>query len=314
MQLSTDKYLTIDRIEAEFLTESVFFEKYQKKGIPVVIQGLLGKVDWNLDYLCQKLENAEFPVRYYGKERYKQDKREWNSIGSGVESKTLRFTEYAELLRNGEAKENDIYLARCALINTPLDQSPIVIQAETHLGLKLPAIPISLWVGPGGHTSCLHYDPMDGTLMQMHGSKRVILFPPSQLNNLYPFSVWNHLRYGLKHRAVYSQVYPERPDFESFPNYKYALEHCYEVILEQGEVLFIPSGWWHEVTSLGNSMVCSVNRWWHVYPMSRSLRLWSKWRAHFGSVLAFPHILWNLLMALKSKQRIGELSKLRQRL
>jgi lysine-specific demethylase 8/hypoxia-inducible factor 1-alpha inhibitor (HIF hydroxylase) len=308
------KYLEVDRIESGTLTQELFLGKYQKEGIPLVISGLLPSVNWNLEYLCEVLKDAEFPVRYYGQKRYTQDKREWKSTGSGSEAKTLPFTQYAELLRNGEALANDIYLARCSLTNTSLTNAPVVIQAEAQLGLKFPAIPISLWVGPGGHTSSLHYDPMDGTLMQMHGSKRIVLFPPSQLYNLYPFSVWNHLRYGLKRRAVYSQVYPDRPDLASFPKFQYASEHRYEVILNQGEILFIPAGWWHEITALGDGMVCSVNRWWHVYPISRALKSWSKWRAHFGSVLASPHIVWNLLAALRSSHSAKELSKLLQRL
>ncbi len=314
IQISSSKSLEIDRIDAKSLTQKLFFEEYHRKGIPVVISGLLPAVNWDLEYLCQELKDTEFPVRQYGQERYTQDKRQWKSTGSGVEATTLPFTQYAELLRNGEALANDIYLARCALTNTPLTNAPIVVQAEAQLGLKFPAIPISLWVGPVGHTSCLHYDPMDGTLMQMHGSKRIVLFPPSQMYNLYPFSVWNHLWYGLKRRAVYSQVYPDRPDLASFPKFKQALEHRYEVILNQGEILFIPAGWWHEVTALGNGIVCSVNRWWHVYPASRALKSWSKWRVHFGSILAAPHIVWNLAVALRSDQSEKELSKLLQKL
>jgi lysine-specific demethylase 8/hypoxia-inducible factor 1-alpha inhibitor (HIF hydroxylase) len=314
LQTPLSSYLPVHQIDSRTLTPKIFWEDFQKKSVPAVITGLLDKVNWNLEYLCQELQGKLFPVRHYGQDRYKQDKRTWSSTGSGVEAKTLSFTQYAELLRNGEAIANDIYLARCSLTNTALANPPVILQAEAKLGLKYPVTPINLWVGPSGHTSCLHYDPMDGTLMQMHGSKRIILFPPSQLYNLYPFSVWNHLCYGLQRRAVYSQVYPENPDLASFPKFEQALKHRYEVILHQGDILFIPSGWWHEVTALGDGMVCSVNRWWHVYPLWRSLRSWSKWRAHFGSVLAFPHTLWNLTAALKSDRTMEELSKLLQRL
>ncbi|MBE9182739.1 cupin-like domain-containing protein, partial [Oculatella sp. LEGE 06141] len=164
------------------------------------------------------------------------------------------------------------------------------------------------------HTSCLHYDPMDGTLTQLYGAKKILLFPPSQLYNLYPTSVLKHLRYGLQLRAVYSQVYPENPDFNAFPKFKQALKQYQVGILNPGEILFLPAGWWHEVTSLENDMVCSVNRFWHVLPLSRALRSWSKWRAHLGGVLAAPHVALNLLSALQSNTRTGELRKLLQRL
>ncbi len=184
--------------------------------------------------------------------------------GSGVNIRNLTFNDYAALLQSGEAHDQDLYLARSALTHTPLAQAPALVQAEQQLGFTRPVTALNLWVGPSGHISCLHYDPMDGTLMQLQGSKHIILFPPNQLYNLYPFAVINHLRYGLRRRAVYSQVYPDRPDFESFPRFREALRHRQDVTLRPGEILFIPCGWWHEVSSVGSGAVLSINRWWNV--------------------------------------------------
>ncbi len=306
---------------------NLFVEQYQKPGFPVVITDLLDlKALWSIDQLCDNLGQLEFPVRHYGRERYTQDKRQWTSTGSGVAAQTMTFQQYVELLQNGKAYAEDLYLARCSLNNTPLAEAPLFKQAEAKLGLHSPATALNLWLCPSGHTSCLHYDPMDGTLIQLHGSKRVILFPPSQLYSLYPFSVLNQLRHGLKIRSGYSQVYPDRPDFEAFPRFWEAQQHRYEVILRSGEILFIPSGWWHEVTAQAadpdtnldtdpdTDIVCSVNRFWHVYPLVRSLRLWSKWRVHLGSVLATPHILGTFLQAAANPKRGVELRKLLQKL
>ncbi|NEQ27436.1 MAG: cupin-like domain-containing protein [Microcoleus sp. SIO2G3] len=304
----------LSRVPASSLSTKTFFEEYQKEGIPVIITGLLeSEPEWNLDYLCEKLSNHEFRIRFYGRDRYKQDKRTWTSIGSAVEGKTMLFTEYADLLRSHEAYEKDVYLGKCPLEDTPLAEPSTLKQAEAHLGLRMPATGMNLWVGPGGHTTCLHCDAVDSTLMQLHGAKKILLFPPSQLYNIYPFPIVSHLRHGLKRRASYSQVYPEQPDFEAFPRFKQALEHRREDIVKQGEMLYIPAGWWHEVTSLGSDMVCSINRFWHVYPVSRALR-WSKWRIHLGSVCAAPYILGNLLAAISSGKPKQELSKLVQKL
>lgn len=305
----------IPRVHASSLATKTFFEEYQKEEIPVIITGLLdSEPDWNLDYLCEKLGNYEFRIRFYGRQRYEQDKRTWTNMGSAVESESMLFTQYADLLRSSEAYEKDVYLGKASLKGTPLANPPILNQAEASLGLRMPATDINLWVGPGGHTTCLHYDAVDSILMQLHGAKKILLFPPSQLYNVYPFPITTHLRHGLKRRASYSQVYPEQPNFEAFPRFKYALEQCQESILNQGEILYIPAGWWHEVTSLGNEMVCSVNRFWHVYPISRTLRSWSIWRLHLGSAYATPHSLWNLLAALSCRERKKELSKLLQKL
>lgn len=304
----------LSRIHISSLSTKTFFEQYQKEGIPIIITGLLdSEPDWNLNYLCEKLGDREFRIRFYGRERYKQDKRTWSSIGSAVEGRSMSFAEYADLLRSGEAYKQDAYLGKCPLKETPLAELPTLKQAEAYLGLRMPATGMNLWVGPGGHTTCLHYDAVDSTLMQLHEAKKIQLFPPSQLYNLYPFPVASHLRHGLKRRAGYSQVYPEQPDFEAFPRLKQAFEHRWEGILNRGEVLYIPAGWWHEVTSLGNEMVCSVNRFWHVYPLSRALRSWSKWRVHLGSACAAPYILGNLVSAIGSGRGKQELTKLVQK-
>lgn len=126
-------------------------------------------------------------------------------------------------------------------------------------------------------------------------------------SHLYPFPVSGLLWHGLKRRASYSRVYPDRPDFVKFPKFQEAFRQRYEVILKQGDVLFIPVGWWYEVTALGEDIVCSINRFWSVLPRQRAVRSWNKWRIHLGSVLAAPHIGWNLLAALGRHERYREL-------
>ena len=303
--LEPQLYPSIPRVRGPELTAADFFEHYRKPGTPVILTDLIEPaIDWSLEYLCAQLGSIEFPVRRYGQQRYQQDKRMWASTGSGVEAVSMPFRQYAQLLRTGQAHQQDLYLGRGALTHTPLANAPTLLQAEAHLGLNGAVTALNIWVGPGGHTSCLHYDPMDGTLTQLHGAKRVILFPPSQLYNLYPIPVINHLWHGLKRRAVYSQVYPDRPDFNTFPRFEAAQTHRCEVILNRGEILFIPAGWWHEVISVGSpqEITCSVNRFWHVYPLARSLRSWSKWRAHLGSTLAVPHILSHVIGAAISRE------------
>ncbi|MBD0364300.1 MAG: cupin-like domain-containing protein, partial [Coleofasciculus sp. C3-bin4] len=95
--------------------------------------------------------------------------------------------------------------------------------------------------------------------------------------------VYAHLRHGLKLRAWFSQVYPDKPDFESLPKLKEALQHKQELILNQGEMLYIPAGWGHEVTALGDEMVCSVNRLWSVFPGAKVMFSWSRWRTYVSS-------------------------------
>ncbi|WP_088893267.1 cupin-like domain-containing protein [Leptolyngbya ohadii] len=305
---------SIARINIANLTADWFFREYKKSGIPVVLTGIFQpNTDWNLDYLSDLLGNQEFVLRYYGKARYQQDKRQWTSIGSGVAPQTKSFVKYAELLRSGEAQMQDIYLAKCPIHKTPLIDTEAIADykaAMEQIGFTQPASTINLWAGPGGHVESLHYDVMDGTLIQLHGSKRVVLFPRSQTSNLYPFPFYVHLWHGLKLRSWFSQVYPDRPDYAAFPKLKAAMQHRVEVILHPGELLYIPAGWWHEVSALDGEMVCSLNRFWRVYPTPRAVFFWGRWRGYLGSLCAIPHTIGSLAVALfqpDRKQRIRQI-------
>lgn len=305
----------IERVDISSITPEIFFEKYQKTGTPVIITGLLeSEGDWNLDYLCEKFGSQELIFRNPGREREKQEKRKWKSIGSGVNLQSMPFTEYAEMLRNYKAHENDINLGKCPLKNTPLADTQSLKIIGSRLGLTEPASELNIYVAPGGHRSGLHYDSVDGTLMQLHGAKKIVFFPPSETYNLYPFPVYIHLRHGLKLRSWFSQVDLENPDFKTMPKFKQALQHKCEVILEQGETLYIPAGWWHEVIGLGDEMVCAVNRFWRIYPTSRAVFSWSRWRAACGIIFALPYTFLNFAIALGSSNRKQKISKISHRI
>lgn len=302
-------------LSLECLTEASIQRQYVRPGNPLIIKDVLKNVDcWTIDFLRQHLGSQMFPVRRYGRERYQWDKRQWQDMGSGVPVTSLTFDAYADLILSGEAHQQDLYLARCSLKGTALENMADLTQAEQRLQLSVPVTSQNLWCGPSGHTSCLHYDPMDGILIQLAGTKQITLFPPSQLYNLYPFSIWNHLLRGVKRRASYSKVNPNKPDFQAFPKFELAMRHRIDLTLKPGELLFIPAGWWHEVTSVGSGMVCSINRWWAV-PLARTVLNWSKTRAHIGSLLGTPHTAIDLIGALiSSDNRQQRLRTLLQRL
>ena len=311
--ISQDSVRLISRWDFTALTPEIFQAQYQRTGTPVVLTGLLHPgCDWDLDYLCEKLGDRELLVRVCGRDRYQQDKRQWQDIGAGIDSQPMPFSRYAEQLRDRTAQEQDLYLAKYPLKGTPLSHDEPLQQVGRRLGLTKPTSDVGLWVGPTDHVEALHYDPVDVLLMQLHGTKKVVLFPPDQTANLYPFPLSVHLRHGLKLRSWCSQLYPERPDLESFPRFKEALQHRYEVTLNPGEVLYLPVGWWHEVTTIGDEMICSVNQTWSVRPTVRALRSWNRWRILLGAVFALPHTLlsvWSATFSHTSKVSLHQLSR-----
>jgi Cupin-like domain len=100
-----------------------------------------------------------------------------------------------------------------------------------------------LWFGPGGTLTELHHDTMNILFCQIYGRKRIILVAPDELPWIY------------NDHSVYSPVKVENPDLQRYPLFQYA--NPIEVIVEPGEVLFIPVGWWHHVRSLETSISVS---------------------------------------------------------
>lgn len=111
-------------------------------------------------------------------------------------------------------------------------------------------IQINLWLGPSGTITPCHHDPYDNLLCQVFGSKYVRLYAPSEAGKLYPSE--------KKSTSNTSLVDVESPDYGEFPLYKDA--EYQDCILREGDMLYIPKGWWHFVKSLETS--CSVSFWW----------------------------------------------------
>jgi Cupin-like domain len=107
----------------------------------------------------------------------------------------------------------------------------------------------SLWISSPGCVTPLHYDLPNGFLCQVRGSKKVWLFAPSQTEALYPRGSQFP---GLDNFERQSQVDILHPDREAFPRFGGAA--ALECTLRQGDTLFIPSNWWHEVETLEPSI------------------------------------------------------------
>lgn len=108
-----------------------------------------------------------------------------------------------------------------------------------------------LWLGARGTTTQLHYDINNNFHALFRGRKRFILYAPDQSGCLYPTSL-------LSPRRHFSRVWLEAPDLERFPKFRGA-RGC-QATLGPGDLLFLPSLWWHEVRTLEPSI--AVNYWW----------------------------------------------------
>jgi len=119
----------------------------------------------------------------------------------------------------------------------------------------LGAVPVSttsVWLSSPGCVTPLHYDLPNGLLCQVLGSKQVYLFAPGQRDRLYPRG---RQFPGLDNFERQTQVDIHHPDWQAFPEFRHA--EAWECTLRQGDTLFLPSNWFHEVETLELSISVS---------------------------------------------------------
>lgn len=108
-----------------------------------------------------------------------------------------------------------------------------------------------LFVGGQGSVTHIHFDIDMSHILhtQFIGRKRVLLFPYDEQFKLYR-KPWEVL--SLANFADYNNSF----DYENFPAVK--LAKGYEVILEHGDTLFMPAGYWHHMEYIEGGFAMSL--------------------------------------------------------
>lgn len=127
---------------------------------------------------------------------------------------------------------------------------------------------VMMWLGPRACVSPLHFDPLDNILMQFVGRKAVWLYDPKKQKSSAAGDgsdsgariMWHYAGHeGLQSNT--SPVNPERVDAQKYPLFVHEESPtAMRCVLHPGDMLYIPSKWWHFVRSIDTSM--SVNVWW----------------------------------------------------
>jgi hypothetical protein len=223
------------------LSADEFFERYYASNTPVLLTDGLSHWprlrNWTPSYLKECHGDIEVDVSM------DRDGDPTPDANFKAHARPMRLGELCDRIVSAETT-NDFYLvannratlrpAFAALLEDVLPEHP-------YLDDKRDGDHISMWFGPKGTLTPLHHDTANVLFGQLFGKKRILMYPPFELALMHDM-----------HHGVYSSFDPEHPDYEAFSDLEGIAVK--DVVLEAGEVLFIPVGWWHVVRSLDVSI------------------------------------------------------------
>mmetsp|Transcript_23864 Transcript_23864/g.27625 ORF Transcript_23864/g.27625 Transcript_23864/m.27625 type:complete len:485 (+) Transcript_23864:295-1749(+) len=118
-------------------------------------------------------------------------------------------------------------------------------------------------IGPERSGTCVHIDPLATSAWNtlITGKKRWVLFPPHVPKSIVKGK--GHVRKHEDDEAIhyFTVILPriKRSAIESGGFGRYEGFECYEFTQNEGETVFIPSGWWHAVLNLTDTVGVTQN-------------------------------------------------------
>ncbi|GJJ00973.1 aspartate beta-hydroxylase [Duganella rhizosphaerae] len=225
----------------ERLSGAEFLEQHYHRNLPVIITGMLddcaARSKWTLEYLSEQLGERMVEVQFG---RSADPDYEMNSQSH---KRRMRFGEYVDLVRDS-GHTNDFYMTanndgqnRESLQELMADAPPLpeYLNAEGR-GF--------FWFGPAGTITPFHHDLTNNFMIQIAGRKRVRLIAPCDTPKLY------------NQRHCFTPVDGRNIDLQRFP--MMADVPVIDCVLEPGEILFLPVGWWHFVEALDITITISA--------------------------------------------------------
>lgn len=231
---------TFDTIEPE-----VFKKEFYAPGIPVVLKNMAREwpayQKWNWDYFRELVGHKKVPL-------YNNVKSDaYTPVNKADDYKT--FGEYINMISQGPAAW------RIFLFNI-FDHAPELTRDFTwpeHLARGFVKKYPMLFTGGAGSITHMHFDIDLSHIFhtQFGGRKRVLMFPFQEQRKLYR-KPWEVLSL-----ADFSNYYEDgKVDYEKFPALK--LAQGLDFILEPGDTLFMPSGYWHHMEYLDSGFAMSL--------------------------------------------------------
>ena len=220
-------------------SREVFEREHLLKHKPCIITGMNDDWPalrlWDHDYLRRTIGKNEVPVSTTEGKR---------SVFTDDVKRYVRMS-FAEFLDLDHSPENP---KRYLTIQRAMEKAFPELMNDISLPPLFPKqhlFQANFWYVPGINMTPAHFDMAANLLCMIKGRKRLLLGPPGA--PFYPHPVIGN----------FAQVDLEAPDLARFP--KFTREGTLDVVIQPGEMLFIPGPWWHQVYSEPS---IAVNIWW----------------------------------------------------
>ena len=255
--------MTVERVDFPLSPEDFYLRFYTRRQPVVVRTRSLAELGWrtqlwNNDYLTYKAGAQEVLVQKRGGDAYSAEDSAYIPMPFGDFLKQV-------MAQPGGDERIYLNLQTDNVIEPPLLQLLGDFTVPPYFkDLKLRCV--NLWMGNSDKAiiTPLHHDFNDNLYVVVEGRKRFTLFPPEQAPNLYPRGQLlgvepnGIIRYASNNGMPHlSQVDIGAPDRSRFPLFEQAEAKRSDVDIEAGEMLFLPAGWFHQVSSSGRHVAVS---------------------------------------------------------
>ncbi|CAH0400420.1 unnamed protein product [Chilo suppressalis] len=220
-----------------------------KTGVPIVLKSFINKwriCQWNVEKWCSIFGDKEMPFRCLKRDLV-SDEPCWERKCKVM---PMTFKSFVDSLDTSDEWMYFDYKYLHQWFSADSELYKEVSWKEFGYPEK-GATDTTLWVGSKGSHTPAHQDTYGfNIVMQVHGKKRWILFPP-ETGGLKP------TRVPYEESSVYSELNFYCPhNLEAFNG----LAGARMVELAAGDALLVPWGWWHYVQNI-DSLNISLNMW-----------------------------------------------------
>lgn len=231
----------VDKVE--YISPEDFKKNYYDTKKPLIITGLAKKWPaynkWNWDYFIDKVGDKEVGVY----NNVKSDS--YTPINTADD-----YMKFGDYLRKVKAGPLDLRIFLFNIFQHAPDITSDFSWPDEYMNGFVKKYPM-LFVGGQGSITHMHFDIDMSHILhtQFAGKKRVLLFPHEEQYKLYrkPWEVLSLANYAH---------YNDKFDYETYPATR--LAQGYEVILEHGDTLFMPAGYWHHMEYLEAGFAMSL--------------------------------------------------------